>query len=108
VKKAEQVKLEKKALGEAERLYLTELAMGEKARTEVLGADRVMTLKMTEIFLQTLAENPELVKLVGKLVPEVMVTGDAGGAGSMAVLAKGLRGSPLASLLATPPATNTQ
>ena len=108
VKKAEQVKLEKKALGEAERLYLTELAMGEKARTEVLGADRVMTLKMTEIFLQTLAENPELVKLVGKLVPEVMVTGDAGGAGSMAVLAKGLRGSPLASLLATPAPASSQ
>lgn len=97
---AGKVELEKAKLGNAEKAYLTALAEGEEARANVLGQDRVMMLNITDKVLNTLAANPELVKMVGKLVPNTVVMGSGGGLeGPMAVLgnALGRKNGPVAS-----------
>lgn len=65
--KKEQLRLE----GEGQKLKLLEIAQGQKAQANVLGEDRVLTLKLAEMILDAAIKNPELVK-----VPMVNVQGD--------------------------------
>lgn len=48
---------------EIERQKLLEVAQGQKAQAEVLGADRTMGLKLAEMILDAAKENPDLVKV---------------------------------------------
>ncbi len=89
VQVATQREAERAALGRAERQFLEELARGQRAQADVLGQDRVALLQALEKLLASLERKPELVALVGKLVPNVMVNGngDGGGlAGAAAIL----------------------
>lgn len=90
VQVAEQRKLERDKLGEAEKLYLKQVAEGEKARAMVLGEDRVMMLNLADKILATLTEKPELVGLVSKLVPNTVVTGSSGGIDGAAAILGGV------------------
>ena len=86
VQMAEQREKERAALGRAERQYLEELARGQSAQAQVLGQDRVTMLQALDKVLQTLERKPELVGLVGKLVPNTVVGSDAGGLAGAAAL----------------------
>ena len=86
VQMAEQREKERAALGRAERQYLEELAKGQSAQAQVLGQDRVAMLQALDKILQTLEKKPELVGLVGKLVPNTVVGGDGGGLAGAAAL----------------------
>jgi hypothetical protein len=79
---------ERATLGRAERQYLEELARGQQAQALVLGQDRVAVLQALEKVLSSLEKKPELVGLVGRLVPQVVVGGEGGGglAGAAAIL----------------------
>ncbi len=85
VKVARQREEERAALGRAERKYLEELARGQLAQAEVLGKDRVAVLQALEKILVSLERKPELVALVGKLVPNTVVGGESGLAGAAAI-----------------------
>ncbi len=85
VKVANQREEERAALGRAERQYLEELARGQRAQAEVLGQDRVALLQALEKLLVSLERKPELVGLVGKLVPNTVVGGSSGLAGAAAI-----------------------
>ena len=85
VKVANQREEERAALGRAERQYLEELARGQLAQAEVLGKDRVALLQALEKLLVSLERKPELVALVGKLVPNTVVGGNSGLAGAAAI-----------------------
>ena len=93
VKVANQREQERAALGRAERQYLEELARGQRAQVDVLGQDRVALLQALEKLLASLERKPELVALVGKLVPNTIVGGDGGGlAGAAALLGASIGG----------------
>lgn len=66
----------KRLQGEGERLYLEELAKGQKAQVEVLGADKTYELKVIEKIAQMVKDNPELAK-----TPMVYSVGATGGSG---------------------------
>ncbi|MHA1189625.1 MAG: SPFH domain-containing protein [Alphaproteobacteria bacterium] len=85
VQVARQREEERAALGRAERQYLEELARGQLAQAEVLGKDRVALLQALEKLLVSLERKPELVALVGKLVPNTVVGGSSGLAGAAAI-----------------------
>lgn len=85
VKVAEQKEAERAALGRAERKYLEEIAQGQSAQANVLGQDRVAMLQALEKVLGTLEREPNLVALMGKLVPNTVVTG-SGFEGAAAIL----------------------
>jgi len=85
-------KLELKDLGEGEKLRLQEIAQGEEVRANVLGKDRVLTLNITTQILDALAKNPEMVSLIGKLVPDTLVIGSEGGLDGPAAILKGALG----------------
>ena len=94
VKVANQREEERAALGRAERQYLEALATGQKAQADVLGQDRVAMLQGLEKILATLERKPELVGLVGKLVPNTVVGGGGGGLeGAAAILGNALSGA---------------
>ncbi|QDG78663.1 SPFH domain-containing protein [Labrenzia sp. PHM005] len=98
VQVANQREQERAALGRAERQYLEELARGQRAQVDVLGQDRVALLQALEKLLTSLERKPELVGLVGKLVPNTVVSSDGAGlAGAAALL-----GSSLANTTAKP------
>ncbi|HSM41962.1 MAG TPA: hypothetical protein VK862_14510, partial [Afifellaceae bacterium] len=82
---ARQREEERAALGRAERQYLDELARGQRAQAEVLGQDRVALLQALEKLLVSLERKPELVALVGKLVPNTVVGDGSGLAGAAAI-----------------------
>lgn len=88
VQVAEQVELERQALGRAERKYLEEIAVGEAARAQVLGEDRVVLITLAKDVLSTLKETPELASFVTRLVPQTVVNSGSGGGieGAAAVL----------------------
>ncbi|CTQ42907.1 MULTISPECIES: SPFH domain-containing protein [Stappiaceae] len=90
VQVANQREQERAALGRAERQYLEELARGQRAQVDVLGQDRVALLQALEKLLTSLERKPELVGLVGKLVPNTVVGGDSGFAGAAALLGASL------------------
>ena len=77
VKVAEQKEAERAALGRAERKYLEEIAQGQLAQANVLGQDRVAMLQALDKVLGTLEREPNLVTLIGKLVPNTVVTGSS-------------------------------
>ncbi len=79
VQVAGQREKEREALGRAERKYLEELAKGQMAQATVLGQDRVALLQALEKLLGSLERRPELVQLVGKLVPNTIVSGESAG-----------------------------
>ncbi len=81
VQVAELYKKQRTARGQADRIYLEQIAAGQKKQVAVLGEEKVVQLKMVELFLETLAANPTLVALVGKLVPDTVVFG--GGMGDL-------------------------
>ncbi|PLX38020.1 MAG: hypothetical protein C0606_07185 [Hyphomicrobiales bacterium] len=86
VQVANQREKEREALGRAERKYLEELAKGQMAQATVLGQDRVALLQALEKTLASLERRPELVQIVGKLVPNTVVGGSEGGlAGAAAI-----------------------
>jgi len=93
VQVANQREQERAALGRAERQYLEELARGQRAQVDVLGQDRVALLQALEKLLASLERKPELVALVGKLVPNTIVGGDGAGlAGAAALLGASIGG----------------
>ena len=86
---AAQKEAERAALGRAERKYLEEIAQGQSAQANVLGQDRVAMLQALEKVLGTLEREPNLVALLGKLVPNTVVTG-SGFEGAAAILGDAL------------------
>jgi hypothetical protein len=97
VQVANQREAERAALGRAERQYLEEIARGQRAQAEVLGQDRVALLQGLEKVLSSLEREPQLVALVGKLVPNTVVNG-SGIEGAAAIIsnALGQRSPPVA------------
>ena len=89
VQVAEQKEAERAALGRAERKYLEEIALGQLAQANVLGQDRVAMLQALEKVLGTLEREPNLVALLGKLVPNTVVT-SSGLEGAAAILGDAL------------------
>jgi SPFH domain / Band 7 family len=85
VQVAEQKEAERAALGRAERQFLEEIAKGQLAQANVLGQDRVAMLQALEKVLSSLERQPSLVELMGKLVPNTVVTG-SGLEGAAAIL----------------------
>jgi hypothetical protein len=79
-KGAEHLKEKRRLEGEGEKLYLTQLAAGEKSRKAVLGEDNVVKLKMMEM----LVEHPEIVK-----VPHIVVQGGGSSLEGMAAIMGG-------------------
>lgn len=93
VKVAQQREEERAALGRAERQYLEEIAKGQLAQAGVLGQDRVAILQGLEKILATLERQPQLVGLIGKLVPNTVVNG-SGLEGAAAILGNALGTKP--------------
>ena len=86
VQRAELRQKQRAAEGRAERLFLEEQAAGQAAQANVLGQDRATMLQALEKVLASLERKPELVGLVGKLVPNTVVGGDGGGLAGAAAL----------------------
>lgn len=87
VQVAQQREQERAALGRAERQYLEEIARGQQAQASVLGQDRVAMLQALDKMLTALEREPKLVQLVGKLVPNTVVTsGNSSLEGAAAIL----------------------
>jgi hypothetical protein len=89
VQVANQREAERAALGRAERQFLEEVAKGQRAQAEVLGQDRVALLQGLEKVLASLEREPQLVALVGKLVPSTVVNG-SGLEGAAAIIGNAL------------------
>ena len=89
VQVANQREQERAALGRAERQYLEEVAKGQSAQAGVLGQDRVAMLQALEKVLSSLEREPQLVTIVGKLVPNTVVNG-SGLEGAAAILGNAL------------------
>jgi hypothetical protein len=89
VQVAAQREQERAALGRAERQYLEEIAKGQMAQASVLGQDRVAMLQALEKVLASLEREPQLVTIVGKLVPNTVVNG-SGLEGAAAILGNAL------------------
>ncbi len=77
VQVANQKEQERAALGRAERQYLEEIAKGQLAQAGVLGQDRVAMLQALEKILATMERQPQLVTMIGKLVPNTVVNGSS-------------------------------
>ena len=92
VQVANQREAERAALGRAERQYLEEIAKGQMAQANVLGQDRVAMLQALEKVLGSLERQPQLVALMGKLVPNTVVTG-SGLEGAAAILGDAMKKS---------------
>lgn len=78
--------------GKGRRDLLTAESDGQKAQMEVLGADRVMTLQIVDRMLTYFDKHPEtaiaIVQNAGKLVPNTVVNGGAGGLEGAAAILK--------------------
>lgn len=92
VQVSKRVKETRRNEGEAERNFLEQMAMGQKAQVSVLGEERVLMLEAMKQVLETLKEKPELVRLIERLVPNTVVTADGGGglAGAAAIFGSAL------------------
>lgn len=82
--------------GEGEKNYLIQVAEGQRAQSQVLGADRVMMLQALEAILKTLAENPGLTDIVPD--PQVLVVG-GGDAENATAIGAGLLSDSLGGML---------
>lgn len=89
VQVANQKEQERAALGRAERQYLEEIAKGQLAQAGVLGQDRVAMLQALEKILATMERQPQLVTMIGKLVPNTVVNG-SGFEGAAAILGQAM------------------
>ncbi|HEU0156102.1 MAG TPA: SPFH domain-containing protein [Stellaceae bacterium] len=70
--------------GEGQKLELEEIAQGQRAQADVLGQDRVLTINLVQQFLKAVEQKPEIVSLVGRLVPQTVVnTGGGHGGGGI-------------------------
>ncbi len=79
VQVAEQNRNAAKLRGEGQKLELEETAQGQKAQADVLGQDRVLTINLVQQFLKVIEQKPEIVSLIGRLVPQTVVsTGNQG------------------------------
>ena len=76
----------RKAEGEGEQEYLSQVAAGQKAQAEVLGKDAALQLQVVKLFLDAVQARPEIVS--GLTLPQVMVMGGGGLEGSAAILGK--------------------
>jgi hypothetical protein len=81
VQVAEQNKNAAKLHGEGQKLELEEIAQGQRAQADVLGQDRVLTITLVQQLLKTIQEKPEVVSLIGKLVPQTVVSTGGQGTG---------------------------
>ena len=81
--------------GEGEKNFLIQVAEGQRAQTEVLGADRVLMLQALDLILKALKETPEISDLIPD--PQVLVIG-AGGAENASAIAGGLFTDKLSNL----------
>jgi hypothetical protein len=81
VQVAEQNRNAAKLRGEGQKLELEEIAQGQKAQADVLGQDRVLTINLAQLFLKTIQDKPEIVSLIGRLVPQTVVTTSGQGTG---------------------------
>jgi hypothetical protein len=81
VQVAEQNKNAAKLRGEGQKLELEEIAQGQRAQAEVLGQDRVLTITLVQQLLKTIQEKPEIVALIGRLVPQTVVSTGGQGTG---------------------------
>jgi SPFH domain / Band 7 family len=93
VQVANQREQERAALGRAERQYLEEIAKGQMAQAGVLGQDRVAMLQALEKILATMERQPQLVTMIGKLVPNTVVNG-SGLEGAAAILGQAMGSKP--------------
>jgi hypothetical protein len=67
--------------GEGQKLELEEIAQGQRAQADVLGQDRVLTINLVQQFLKAIEQKPEIVSLVGRLVPQTVVNTGGGHSG---------------------------
>jgi len=81
VQVAEQNKNSAKLRGEGQKLELEEIAQGQHAQADVLGQDRVLTINIFQQLLKAVEEKPEIVGLIGKLVPQTVVSTGGHGTG---------------------------
>src|SRR6516162_5243965 len=88
VQVSEQNRNAAKLRGEGQKLELEEVAQGQRAQADVLGQDRVLTITLTQLLLKTIQEKPEVVSLIGKLVPQTVVStgGQSAGLDSAAAI----------------------
>jgi hypothetical protein len=80
VQVSEQNKNAAKLRGEGQKLELEEIAQGQRAQADVLGQDRVLTINIVQQLLKTIQDKPEIVSLIGRLVPQTVVS--TGGQGT--------------------------
>ena len=50
---------------------LARLPIGRPAQADVLGQDRVLTIALVQQLLKTIQDKPEIVSLIGRLVPHL-------------------------------------
>ena len=81
VQVADQNKDAAKLRGEGQKLELEEIAQGQRAQADVLGQDRVLTINIVQQLLKTIQEKPEIVSLIGRLVPQTVVSTGGQGTG---------------------------
>src|SRR5246127_236135 len=88
VQVSEQNKNAAKLRGEGQKLELEEVAQGQRAQADVLGKARVLTITLEQELLKTIQDNPEVVSLIGKLVPQTVVStgGQSAGLDSAAAI----------------------
>ena len=67
----------RKAEGQGEQEYLSQVAAGQKAQAEVLGKDAALELQVVKLVLDAVQARPEIVS--GLTLPQVMVMGAGGG-----------------------------
>src|ERR1700730_14645260 len=81
VQVSEQNKNAAKLRGEGQKLELEEIGQGQRAQADVLGQDRVLTITLVQQLLKTIQDKPEVVSLIGRLVPQTVVSTGGQGAG---------------------------
>jgi SPFH domain / Band 7 family len=81
VQVAEQNKNAAKLRGEGQKLELEEVAQGQRAQADVLGQDRVLTITLVQQMLKAIEDKPEIVSLIGRLVPQTVVSTGGQGTG---------------------------
>jgi len=81
VQVAEQNKNAAALRGEGQKLELEQIAQGQRAQADVLGQDRVLTINLVQQLLKAIEEKPEIVSLIGRLVPQTVVSTGGQGTG---------------------------
>jgi hypothetical protein len=81
VQVSEQNRNAAKLRGEGQKLELEEIAQGQRAQADVLGQDRVLTITLVQQLLKTIQDKPEIVSLIGRLVPQTVVSTGGQGTG---------------------------